>query len=301
MIDFQKIIEQIRPEVERDLKKIREKVDHTAVCIGIVVTGFFVFFLLISKPPPPLFSIFYLILGIIAYFGLREHFLKLVSPLVEQRLQRLDREPETAEEFAERAEIFAEYGQPDAAVADYRSAIELAPDDKAILHDFALLLWKLERSDEALEFLEEITPISSDWQASAFFLRGRILEARDPIQAEKSFHKALEIDPDSVEFHLGRAGFYLRCERFDEVQADLDAASTLLRHVGLSDTGELCQLRGRLKMKQGDPAGAVKDFTRAVRVDPANASNYFLQRAQAWDALGDFRQARADRLHSEEK
>ena len=301
MYDPRKIIEQIRPDVERDLNRMRTKADHTAVCIGIIFVGFFLFFLFISEPPPPLFSIFYLVLGIVAYFGLRDQFLKVLNPVVEERLRRLDREPETAQELARRAEIFAEYDQPDAAVVDYRDAIQWAPDDPSIRFDYAALLWKLGRSEEALKFLGELTPVRSDFQAAAYFLRAGILVVSDPSRAEKYFNRAIKIDPDSVEFRLGRAEFFLNADRFDETEADLKEVSILLRNIGLADSAELCRLRGTLQMKRGNAAAAVKDFSRAIRVDPGNAPQYFRLRAEAYLALGNPRQAQIDRQYAEEE
>ncbi len=299
--DIREIIDAIRPAVLRDAEERQAQTERTVLCVGIVFTLVFVFFLFISRPTPPLFYVLYLVFGILAYFGLRHHLLKLLNPAIEERLKILETEPETAQEFADRADLFAEYAQPEAAESDYRAALLLAPQEGGIRVKLALLLWRTSRADEALLFLEQILPIGGDEQGRAYFLHGTILQFSDLAKAEQSFNRAIEIDPDNIEFLLGRATFFEFADRDDEAAADLQEASKQLRNIGLSDTGEVCQVRGKLKLKQGDAAGAVKEFSRAIRVDPDGAPNYFLLRAQAYEVLGNLREAENDRHYAEEK
>lgn len=66
-------------------------------------------------------------------------------------------DPELHEARLERAQVLAELGREEEAAVDYRAYLRARPDDEAAMHAFVvLLLYRLERVDEALSLLDRL-------------------------------------------------------------------------------------------------------------------------------------------------
>ncbi len=95
-------------------------------------------------------------------------------------------DPEMHEARLERAQVLAELGRDEEAAVDYRGYLRMVPDDRAAAHACAtLLLYRLERTDEAEELLKRLLvaepgsiALRMD-RAAAMWLSGRAREAVD--------------------------------------------------------------------------------------------------------------------------
>ncbi len=77
-------------------------------------------------------------------------------------------EPETAGEYAQRANIFAELEMFDEAIEDYETALKLEPDDEDTMYDYAYMLWRQKKDGAAaLPWVEKIAKIENDNQGEA--------------------------------------------------------------------------------------------------------------------------------------
>jgi len=93
-------------------------------------------------------------------------------------------DPALHEARLERAQVLAELGREDEAAVDYRAYLRGRPDDEEAMHSFvALLLYRLERTDEALGLLDRLeqlhpgSPILRMDRAAALWRAKQLREA----------------------------------------------------------------------------------------------------------------------------
>jgi len=156
--------------------------------------------------------------------------------------------------YEQRAETYADLGDPRRAIADYDRAIEINPQ-------FAL----------------------------AYNNRGnghRVLG--DQQRALRDYDKALGIDPTLAEAYFNRGNTYAMLGNREEALADYDRA------VGVNPGfATAYRERATLYATIGDQGRAIADYGRAIRINPSDGEAYF-DRGNAYGALGDYGQAIKD-------
>ncbi len=223
----------------------------------------------------------------------------------EDAIRVLQTEPETADDFYQRAECLvtgpfdASESIRKAAEADYAKALELEPNNDEILYGYATYLWYVKKSDAALPVVEKLCKIDGDNQSEAFKIKGEILAKTDPKEAEACFDKAIELDPDDTEFHATRVRFYLDANRLDDAERGIAETNKILKRKMWPAPAELFEVQGTLAMKQGRAEDAVKQYTKAIKLYRLEPSYYQL-RGDAYDAIGDVSRAADDRRRAEE-
>jgi tetratricopeptide (TPR) repeat protein len=211
-------------------------------------------------------------------------------------LEAFEKEPQDAADYAARAGCLYDYEFYEAAAEDYRTSLEMEPNNDLAWYDLAETLWRdLHRGDEALPIVEKLGKTEGDYQASALVFHGEILAETDPKTAQKCFDKAVELEPNDFDHHLARLRFYFDADRLDYAA---DAVAEI-KQQRFPQCTELCELRGVLAMKQGRPADAVKELTQAIRFDPTE-EKYYRLRSDAHETLGNHDKADADRQKAEE-
>lgn len=298
MDETQQAIDEIRPRLLDDLARTRKTVDNYAKFFVVMVLVFFSVIYLVSRPMPPAFILIYMGFALLLCYGAWRQFRLKGTFLFHNWLETLESEPETPKEFIERAELFYAYQAIDAALADYRTALELDPENEYYRFQYAMLLWENDRDDEALTLLEEMTPIAGDSQAEAFLLRARILAETRPDEALASFDKAVAIKSDEPWFYMERANFFVETHRPDAAEKDLDKASELLQAGKWNPPDDYHLLRARAALELDRPEDALAAADRALKVNRDRPETYRL-RSRIHTALGNATAAAEDAARAE--
>lgn len=300
MNNKQFVIEQAKQKLEEILEPIRTKVNliHWAGLAGLTVFCFIFAWAARFRFPFAYIPVIFLLVGIFrSKSELRKTFRQ---DYYEDELKYLEKEPETADDYYSRGHTLNNLEFHEAAVEDYRKAIEMEPNDQYFLIAIITTLWgELERGEEALPYVEQLTQMENDndYKADAFMYRGRILAKTDPEAALKSFDKAIEIDPDDSDYPLAKMRFLIDAGRLDAATDYLPEVEKAVKEERAYGQWPINEIRSRLALKQGNPADAVAFASKALRHVPR--SDLYLLRAEAYDALGQIDKADADRRKAE--
>ncbi len=130
MHETRQAIDDIRSKLLEDLARTRKTVDQYAKVFVVLALVFFAVIYIASRPLPLWFLFFYMGFSLLLCYGAWRQFRLKGSFLFENWLETLETEPKTPKEFIDRAELFYAYHAVDAALADYRKAMELDPENE---------------------------------------------------------------------------------------------------------------------------------------------------------------------------
>ena len=176
-------------------------------------------------------------------------------------------------------------GQLDRAIALYRDAAALAPQDAQAWHDLAVALQEAGRPRDAASALAEALrrdpdrPESHNALGIALSLEGKIEEGR------AEFARATELDPRSPTAWNNLGNALRDLQRYDEAAAAYERAIALAPSYPDPLNG-----LGVLDVQRGRPAAALPLFDRALHLAPGLHETR-LNRAVAFEMLGDQKQA----------
>lgn len=194
-----------------------------------------------------------------------------------------------ADVFLDRGIAYANLGRPKPAVVDYTAAIRLQSNYPEAYYDRALAYEQTGDVSAALnDYGSAIEQNRKD--ADPYFRRGLIyLDMRRFDEAIGDFTRSHNLDPKSV-WPLANRGLAYAWEK-DTVHAKQDFAA--VRAID-PDNEVLVHGEGLMFMFGGDLDAAVDRFTTALTRDPSDVWSLQM-RADAYQQMGDFTQARADR------
>jgi len=123
-----------------------------------------------------------------------------------------------------RAQALEGLDRAEEAEADYRKAVELAPDEHAHLILLASYLMRHDRPDDAEEVLYHFTEVAPGFESYSSLARFQGRADRDPEVALDSFRKALELATPEEELpaYKNLAGYLFQIDRPDEAVAVLE-------------------------------------------------------------------------------
>jgi tetratricopeptide (TPR) repeat protein len=126
-----------------------------------------------------------------------------------------------------RALIEAGFNDPAAAEKDFKEAMSLAPKNVNIRLNYANLLWKTGREQEALELYK--TSLQNDpTNHAALTAMGYLSrDLHDPASAEKYFLKLAELYPKDFVPHFAMGDLYTANKQFDRAEASYEKAFDL--------------------------------------------------------------------------
>jgi Flp pilus assembly protein TadD len=156
---------------------------------------------------------------------------------------------------------FQKKGQYDAAVREWRKALELGPTEAPVHHNLALALAETGHVDEAIAHYTKAVELSPDY-AEAHNNLGELLAGRNRLQeAVVHFEKALAVRPDFGGAH-GNLGVALsQLERVDQAIPHLQKAVQYK-----PDDPSLRMNLGIALAVSGKPADAIPQLEQAVKL-----------------------------------
>lgn len=111
--------------------------------------------------------------------------------------------------------------------ADYEALIKLNPAHEEARIGLVLLNEKDNRPREAMDQINAMVAAAPD-HAVLYAIRAGLEQTRKLYEAaEADFTKAIELDPNNIDYLLNRAAFYIETQREKEARADLDKALEL--------------------------------------------------------------------------
>ncbi len=126
----------------------------------------------------------------------------------EERMDTEEIKSLVAKNKAHLGDLLKERRRMEAAVLEYRRALEESRDSVTIMKKLSSALTTMARYEEALELLQRAKDISSD-HPSIFTALGQIyLKLKSTKEARDSFQEAIQINPFNPEAHMGLATVY---------------------------------------------------------------------------------------------
>jgi tetratricopeptide (TPR) repeat protein len=207
-----------------------------------------------------------------------------------QAVRKCDDTAVTHREFVERGIACFNAGLYPAAVEDFSRALQLQPDDIAILawrahvyHD-GLRAFDLATADYSL--ILQLDPTN----ALAYHNRGLSYEQLgNHTQAIADYNRALQLDPSYGQAYGNRGLLYLTLGEKDLALADMTQAISL----GYEPLDWLYQKRGQVYFEMGQYESALNDFAAAINLVP-QSGYYYNWRAYTYRRLDQYEAALAD-------
>lgn len=201
-----------------------------------------------------------------------------IPPVSEERVRMVsEREQELGYNHFVNANLLELFGAYQDAIGEYDKALRYYPASTTIRTDYARLLFRLQRVDEALKQALVIEPKNSEIN----LLIGDCYRVGDQIDLAMTYYnKAIEQDPDNINAYWYLAGFYRQTEQPDS------AIMAYYQLARLSDTYRIWHELGTLLGQSRRYPEARDAFTRAIELNDTKSNiNAFLGLATTYDAL----------------
>lgn len=206
-------------------------------------------------------------------------------------LKAIDRaialDDQSADFFILRAELKKNAEDFEAALADLDIASQLEPENTEIRVDRALTLLDNGMEDKALEEIELAFKIAEEdggtkEKSELFAIRGTAYANQgDVLRAREDFRRAIELDPENFDSHMGLSDLAIRTKDFTVAEEHLDKAEDI-------DPKEptVYLNRGVLEKTREKNSKALVALDMAISLDSEYAEAYHL-RGQVRRDLGD--------------
>jgi tetratricopeptide (TPR) repeat protein len=198
---------------------------------------------------------------------------------------------QTAQVYREQASTLARSKSWDEAIAAYRRAVELDPNDALTHYDLAFALKYKGDTKQAVEEFETAIRLKPGWGEAHYGLGAALYDLHDQAEALKEFRKAVELQPSNAAAHLFLAHVYSE-------QNDFSAAERALnRAVALKPSAEMHLELGQIEGQLGKLDAAATQFRAALRLDPRMARAHVMlgvtlrRQGDHHGALANFRKA----------
>ncbi|HTD25141.1 MAG TPA: tetratricopeptide repeat protein [Terriglobales bacterium] len=183
-------------------------------------------------------------------------------------------------------------GQLDEAVASYRKALQIGPDNAGVLNNLGNALWNKGLPDEAIASYRKALQISPDNVKALNNLGVALKDKGLPDEAIASYHKALEIEPDYVDA-LNNLGVALKDKGLlDEAIASYHK----VLEIKPDDVDALNNL-GNALAANGLLEEAIASFRKALEIEPdyinalSNLGNALVDKGLPNEAIASYRKA----------
>lgn len=192
-----------------------------------------------------------------------------------------------------RAYIYRERGEYEIALAGFQEAMSLAPENSNYIRGAGTVLMRMKRYDEAMEHLNRALELAPEDDQASYYADRALCYAKiwELDLALADYDKAIELDPTVYVYYHNKALAFHNNEKY--VQA-VGWYTKALECENKDD--KTYYLRGLAQSKLGNYEEAVDDYTAAIAISAE--SDYYKERAAAYEALGEVDKARDDRESS---
>ena len=190
-----------------------------------------------------------------------------------------------------RRETFALSKSWDDAIAAYRKALDLDPNDALTHYDLALALNYKGDTKQAVEEFQSAIQLKPAWGQAHYGLGVALYALHDQAGALKELRKAVESEPSNAAAHVFLAHLYSDQNDFPAAERELS------RTVTLKPSAETHFELGEVEGQLGRLDAAAAQFRDAIRLDPKLARAYVMlgvtlrRQADQKGALANFRKA----------
>jgi tetratricopeptide (TPR) repeat protein len=166
-----------------------------------------------------------------------------------------------------RALVEADSNQFDAAEKDLKSATALDPNNINIMLNYANLLWKMNRRQEATQMYAKALTIDPNSHSALTAMGYLARETSDTANAEKYFTKLRDLYPDDFVPYLALGDLYTSARKFPEAQESYEKAHQLAPGNALVVAG------GTNSALEGQQLPTAKNWVDRGDANPAIARN----------------------------
>ena len=198
---------------------------------------------------------------------------------------------QSAQSYRQRAAEFARSKSWDEAIAAYRKALELSPNDPATHYELAFALRYKGDTRQAVEEFESALRLKPSWADAHYGLGATWYELRNLPAALKELSKAVQLDPSNAGAHRLLARVYADQNNFSAAETELSRA------IVLKPTAEMHFELGEIEGQLGKLDAAATEFRKALVLDPQLARAHVMlgitlrRQGDHKGALSQFRKA----------
>lgn len=177
----------------------------------------------------------------------------------------IEKSPQLARGFTNRAVVYQRQGKHDDAIADYTAAIERDADKKELYRDRGIVFHTKKNYQRALADYNKAIELDPDF-AHVYNNRGKLKETLRQFDAALAdYSKGIELSPDATIMYLNRANVARILRRKQLVIDDYTRAIEL----GANSHKVLVE-RGKMYMAIGNWKAAISDFKKGLSKDANN-------------------------------
>ncbi len=219
----------------------------------------------------------------------------------------IEANPKDSAAYSFRGDTYAKLDNFHQALEDYNRAIEIDPKYNLYRYVRGLIYSKLGNDHQAIEDFSKVIQTNPKG-VYAYYERGRAYANLDNYhQALEDYDRVIEIEPTHEDAYLNRGLVYANIGNYNQAIKDYNRAIELnlvYAEIIDPDTGRKSPLvdkklvwaydyRGMANAKLGNPKQAIKDFGKAIKLNPKYADAYF-NRGNAYADLGNYKRAIKD-------
>ncbi|MBI2810361.1 MAG: tetratricopeptide repeat protein [Candidatus Melainabacteria bacterium] len=127
----------------------------------------------------------------------------------------------------ERADVYAEQGEYDKAIADYDFLAKTEPKDETIFHHRSGVYLKMKNYDKAVADLQKFVQLAPKDSLALMSLGDGLFQAHRNQEAVQAYSKAIQLDATSPTLFESRAKAYELCNKNELAKKDRDRAHEL--------------------------------------------------------------------------
>lgn len=219
---------------------------------------------------------------------------------IEHLTKAIELNPQLADAYSERGNIYADEGEYDLAIRDFSKALALVQPTSLIGAFTCSGLY----SNRGYAYAEkgELETAIKDYSRSihlmkdstAYSNRGFIYsKLGDLDSAIRDYSEAIEIDPDSATAYHNRGSALLTKGSLDSAISDLSTALSMFYNMSEREMASAHFKRGNAYYDKGDLSLAIQDFSKAIELMPDN-DQYHYYRGAAYSNSDEMRLAIRD-------
>jgi len=214
--------------------------------------------------------------------------LKKYDEAMEDHNKAIELNPKNAGAYNNRGVVYNALKEYEKAMEDYNKAIELYSNSADIYNNRGNIYSGLKKYDEAIEDYNKAIGLNPKF-SMAYSNRGNVYSIlKENEKAITDYNKAIELNPDYAEAYNNRGNIYSRLKKYDEAMEDYNKAIEL-NPVYASAYNNRGIIYSRLKKYDE----AMEDFNKAIEFDPKHSGAYNA-RGNIYRISKDYEKAIAD-------